>query len=86
MARRLSCRAAGTGGGPRRAGRGRAGREEDVRGQFALGPEAEPYVEAVRKYADAGFDNLVLQNAGPDPDGFIDFFQKDLHDKLAAIG
>jgi G6PDH family F420-dependent oxidoreductase len=57
-------------------------REEDVRGQFALGPNAEPYVEAVKKYADAGFDHIVLQNAGPDPDGFIDFFQKDLHDKL----
>jgi G6PDH family F420-dependent oxidoreductase len=57
-------------------------REEDVRGQFALGPDAEPYVEAVRKYTEAGFDHIVLQNAGPDPDGFLDFFQKDLHDKL----
>jgi len=60
-------------------------REEDVRGQFALGPDAEPYVEAVRKYADAGFDHLVLQNAGPDPDGFIDFFHKELHDKLQRL-
>jgi hypothetical protein len=40
-------------------------RAEDVRGQFALGPDAEPYVEAVQKYADAGFDHIVLQNAGP---------------------
>jgi hypothetical protein len=60
-------------------------RAEDVRGQFALGPDAEPYVEAVRKYAEAGFDHLVLQNAGPDPDGFIDFFQKELHDKLQRL-
>jgi G6PDH family F420-dependent oxidoreductase len=59
-------------------------REEDVRGQFALGPDAGPYVEAVRKYTDAGFDHIVLQNAGPDPDGFIDFFQKELHDRLVA--
>ena len=60
-------------------------REEDVRGQFALGPDAEPYVESVKKYAEAGFDHIVLQNAGPDPDGFIDFFQKDLHDKLQRL-
>ncbi|MFB9361182.1 TIGR03557 family F420-dependent LLM class oxidoreductase [Actinoplanes nipponensis] len=60
-------------------------RAEDVRGQFALGPDAEPYVEAVKKYADAGFDHLVLQNAGPDPEGFLDFFQKDLHDKLQRL-
>jgi G6PDH family F420-dependent oxidoreductase len=60
-------------------------REEDVRGQFALGPDAEPYVAAVKKYTEAGFDHIVLQNAGPDPDGFIDFFQKDLHDKLQRV-
>jgi G6PDH family F420-dependent oxidoreductase len=60
-------------------------REEDVRGQFALGPVAEPYVAAVKKYTEAGFDHIVLQNAGPDPDGFIDFFSKDLHDKLQRL-
>jgi G6PDH family F420-dependent oxidoreductase len=60
-------------------------REEDVRGQFALGPDAEPYVAAVQKYVEAGFDHIVLQNAGPDPDGFIDFFAKDLHDKLQRL-
>ena len=60
-------------------------REEDVRGQFALGPDAEPYVQAVKKYTEAGYDHIVLQNAGPDPEGFIDFFQKDLGDKLRAL-
>lgn len=60
-------------------------RAEDIRGHFAVGPAAEPYVRAVQTYADAGFDHLVLMNAGPDPDGFLDFFQKELHDKLAAL-
>lgn len=60
-------------------------REEDIRGQFAVGPDAEPYVEAVKKYAAAGFDHIVLMNAGPDPEGFIDFFHKDLGDKLRAL-
>jgi hypothetical protein len=60
-------------------------RAEDIRGQFAVGPDAEPYVRAVQTYADAGFDHIVLMNAGPDPDGFLDFFQKELHDRLAAL-
>ncbi|MEV8503972.1 TIGR03557 family F420-dependent LLM class oxidoreductase [Actinoplanes sp. NPDC051475] len=60
-------------------------REEDIRGQFAVGPDPEPYVEAVKEYAAAGFDHIVLMNAGPDPDGFIDFFHKDLADKLRAL-
>ena len=54
----------------------------DIRGLFAVGPDPEPYASAVRKYTDAGFDHIVLQNAGPDPDGFIGFFAKELKDKL----
>ncbi|MEV4702694.1 TIGR03557 family F420-dependent LLM class oxidoreductase [Actinoplanes sp. NPDC049316] len=60
-------------------------RADDVREQFALGPDAEPYVQAVKRYTEAGFDHIVLQNAGPDPEGFIDFFHKDLGDKLRAL-
>jgi G6PDH family F420-dependent oxidoreductase len=55
---------------------------DDIRKQFTVGPDAEPYVEAVQEYVDAGFDHIVLQNAGPDPDGFLDFFAKELKEKL----
>jgi G6PDH family F420-dependent oxidoreductase len=55
---------------------------EDIRKHFAVGPDPEPYVRAVRKYVDAGFDRIALLNAGPDPDGFIDFFAKELKGKL----
>lgn len=60
-------------------------RAEDIRGQFAVGPEPGPYVEAVKKYTQAGYDHIVLQNAGPDPDGFIDFFAKELKDALKSV-
>ena len=53
-----------------------------IRQQFAVGTDPETYIEAVKEYTDAGFDHIVLQNAGPDPDGFIDFFAKELKDKL----
>jgi G6PDH family F420-dependent oxidoreductase len=58
---------------------------DDIRKQFAVGPDAGPYVDAVKEYVDAGYDHIVLQNAGPDPDGFLDFFAKDLRDKLHAM-
>jgi G6PDH family F420-dependent oxidoreductase len=58
---------------------------DDIRKQFAVGPDAGPYVEAVKEYTSAGFDHIVLQNAGPDPEGFIDFFAKELRDSLAKI-
>ena len=59
-------------------------RPEDVREQFVVGPDPQAYAERVRTYAEAGFDHLVLQNAGPDPDGFLDFFAKELREELPA--
>jgi G6PDH family F420-dependent oxidoreductase len=58
---------------------------DDIRRQFSVGPDPDMHVEAVRRYADAGFDRLVLQNAGPDPDGFIDFYAEHLADRLAGL-
>jgi hypothetical protein len=60
-------------------------RREDMRDAFALGPEAATHVDAVRRFADAGYDRLALINAGPDPDGFFDFFASDLAGPLRAI-
>ncbi|WP_067674936.1 TIGR03557 family F420-dependent LLM class oxidoreductase [Nocardia miyunensis] len=60
-------------------------REEDIRRQFTCGSDPEAYVEAARPYVDAGFDHLVLMNAGPDPDGFIDFYHDTLDDRLRSM-
>ncbi|MFI5838013.1 TIGR03557 family F420-dependent LLM class oxidoreductase [Micromonospora sp. NPDC051300] len=60
--------------------------EDDIRQQFAVGPDPDAHVAAVRTYVDAGFDHLVLQNAGPDPDGFLDFYRDTLAERLRALG
>jgi G6PDH family F420-dependent oxidoreductase len=57
-----------------------------IRRQFAVGPDPEVHVAKVRTYVDAGYDHIVLQNAGPDPDGFLDFFAGDLAGKLRSLG
>ncbi|MGW0176363.1 TIGR03557 family F420-dependent LLM class oxidoreductase [Rhodococcus sp. NPDC003322] len=56
---------------------------DDMRSSFGCGPDVDAHVAAVRRYVDAGFDHLVLTNAGPDPDGFFDFFAAEL---APAIG
>ncbi|AEV83496.1 N5,N10-methylene tetrahydromethanopterin reductase [Actinoplanes sp. SE50] len=53
-------------------------RPEDVQRQFVCGPDPQAYRDAVKTYSEAGFDHLVLMNAGPDPDGFLDFFESEL--------
>ena len=61
-------------------------REEDVMAQFACGPDPARHVEVVQQYVDAGFDRIVLQNAGPDPDGFVDFFfRNELADRIRGL-
>jgi G6PDH family F420-dependent oxidoreductase len=57
-------------------------REEDVAAQMPCGPEVAKHVAAVRSYEDAGYDHVVLMNNGPDPDGFMDFFTKELKPAL----
>ncbi|ABW16124.1 luciferase family protein [Parafrankia sp. EAN1pec] len=59
--------------------------EDDVRGQFACGPDPARHLAAAREFTDAGFDQLVLMNAGPDPDGFFDFFRSTLAAPLRAL-
>lgn len=60
-------------------------REEDVLKHFACGPDPERYAEVAQPFVDAGFDHLVMQNAGPDPDGFLDFYRSDLDSRLRAL-
>jgi G6PDH family F420-dependent oxidoreductase len=56
-----------------------------VRARFACGPDPKRHLHVARQFADAGFDHLVAMNAGPDPDGFMDFFASELAAPLRAL-
>ena len=56
---------------------------EQVSEEVPHGPDAETFVKGVRKFAKAGFDEIVLHQIGPDQDGFIRFFEREL---LPALG
>ena len=58
---------------------------DQVRGQFACGPDPKRHLEVAQEFVNAGFDHLVAMNAGPDPDGFIDFFARELAAPLRAL-
>lgn len=60
--------------------------EEDVAGAVVCGPDPEPYLSAIRKYAEAGFDNVYLHQIGPDQDGFFGFVERELMPRLQAVG
>ena len=56
--------------------------KEDVAAGVPAGPDVAAHVDAVVPYADAGFDHVALMNAGPDVDGFFDFFADELRPAL----
>jgi hypothetical protein len=58
---------------------------DDVMGQFACGPDPQRHLDVVKPFVDAGFDHIVLMNAGPDPDGFIEFFRAELSGRLHGL-
>ncbi|WP_327147224.1 TIGR03557 family F420-dependent LLM class oxidoreductase [Nocardia sp. NBC_01329] len=60
-------------------------REEDMVEKFACGPDPQRYLDVTQPFVDAGFDHLVMQNAGPDPDGFLDFYRAELDEPLRKL-
>jgi G6PDH family F420-dependent oxidoreductase len=42
------------------------------------GPDPAPYLEQVKAFTDAGYDEVYLQQIGPDQEGFFTFYEKEL--------
>lgn len=59
-------------------------REEDIAAAMPCGPGAAKHLEAIREYEKVGYDRVVLMNNGPDPEGFIEFFARELKPALGA--
>lgn len=55
---------------------------EMVGSTVPCGPDPQPYIESIKKYAEAGFDELYIQQIGPDQDEFFTFFVKELQPLL----
>jgi coenzyme F420-dependent glucose-6-phosphate dehydrogenase len=59
-------------------------RLDDVRGKVITGPDPQPYVDMVRRYADAGYDAVWFHQIGVDQPGFTEFFRDELRPALDA--
>jgi hypothetical protein len=58
---------------------------DHMREQFGCGPDVARQVEVTKPFVDAGYDRLALINAGPDMNGFFDFFTKELGPALRNL-
>jgi G6PDH family F420-dependent oxidoreductase len=60
-------------------------REEDIAELVPCGPSADGIVEGVRKFADAGFDQVALIQIGPAQREFCEFYATDLAGSLSEL-
>lgn len=56
--------------------------EDAVAGKIPCGPDPERFVEALRPFLDAGFDELYVQQVGGDQEGFFRFFRAEVEPRL----
>lgn len=52
--------------------------------EIPMGPDAEPYLEAIAKYERAGYDHVTVHQVGRDQDGFLAFAVRSLIPQLRA--
>jgi G6PDH family F420-dependent oxidoreductase len=49
------------------------------------GNDVQDYVDAVKEYVDAGFDEVFISQIGEDQEGFFRFWETELKDALASL-
>ncbi|HUG65087.1 MAG TPA: TIGR03557 family F420-dependent LLM class oxidoreductase [Gaiellaceae bacterium] len=52
--------------------------EEDIAETVVCGPDADAHLEGIEDFADAGFDHVYVHQVGPDQEGFIDFYEREV--------
>jgi coenzyme F420-dependent glucose-6-phosphate dehydrogenase len=57
--------------------------EEMVAERVICGPDVERYVDAIREFADAGFEHVYVHQVGPDQEGFLEAFARDVLPRFA---
>jgi G6PDH family F420-dependent oxidoreductase len=58
--------------------------EDMVADAVACGPDPERHLAAIAEYIDAGFDEVYINQIGPDQEGFFKFFARELRPRLEA--
>ena len=56
--------------------------EDDVAETVTCGPDSERHLAAVREYVDAGFDRVWIHQIGPDQEGALRFYEREVLPKL----
>ncbi len=52
--------------------------EEQVAESIVCGPDPERHIAKLREYVDAGFDHVYVHQVGPEQEGFLRFYEREI--------
>ena len=58
--------------------------EDMLRDELTCGPDAQAHVDAVTEYVDAGFDEVYVQQVGPQQEAFFEAWARDVLPRLKS--
>lgn len=58
--------------------------EDQVAEVITCGPDPKRHVSAVQKYVEAGHDHVCVHQVGPDQQGFMKFYERDVLPKVVS--
>ncbi|MCA2225934.1 LLM class F420-dependent oxidoreductase [Nonomuraea aurantiaca] len=56
--------------------------EEEATASTPCGPNPETHLKSIREYVDAGFDEIYINQIGPQQDAFFEFYARDVLPRL----
>ena len=59
-------------------------KEEDVAEVIICGPDSQKHIDKINEFAEAGFDQVYVHQVGPNQEGFIRFYEKEVVPKIAG--
>lgn len=57
--------------------------EEMVAESVVCGPDPERHIESIRQYVEAGYDEVYVQQIGPEQEGFFRFYEREVLPEFA---
>jgi len=56
--------------------------EDTISGSMVCGPDPKDHLEALQEYADAGYEHVCVHQVGPDQEGFMQFYKREIFPRL----
>lgn len=60
--------------------------EDHIAEMMPCGPQAQPVLDLIEKYAKAGYSHIYLHQIGPEQEGFLKWASREILPELAGVG